>query len=119
MTKMKTIKNIVLVVGALLLMTFIDYVILKSKSGDVDSTRDNILVYGAEELAKYDGSDPTKPTLLALDGLVYDVSAGREDFYKPGESYHYLVGTDSSRYLHIFGDDLIKKKYPVVGRYIK
>ena len=28
------------------------------------------------ELARYDGSDPSKPIYLGLDGDVYDVTAG-------------------------------------------
>jgi predicted heme/steroid binding protein len=54
---------------------------------------------------------------LALDGYVYDVSAGREEYYNKGKPYHELVGKDSSQMLHIAGADLIRKKYPVVGIY--
>lgn len=74
-------------------------------------------VYDREKITKYDGSDPNLPVLLAMDGLVYDVSAGREDFYNPGQPYHFLAGRDSSYELHIAGGKIIKEKYPVVGVY--
>jgi predicted heme/steroid binding protein len=74
--------------------------------------------YTATELSQYIGIDPSKPILLALDGLVYDVTAGRE-FYQPGGSYHDLAGKDSSTELHLVGGDIIKRKYPVVGTFAK
>ncbi|KAG8975359.1 hypothetical protein FRB90_009550, partial [Tulasnella sp. 427] len=40
-------------------------------------------MYTESMLAKYDGTDPEKPLLLALDGIVYDVSEGRRT-YGPG-----------------------------------
>lgn len=73
-------------------------------------------VYSTELLSQYDGTDPSKPILIALDGLVYDVSAGRNSYYAPGKPYHLLVGRDASALLHIAGGDIIRKKYPVVGR---
>ncbi len=76
----------------------------------------NMPIYTESTLAKYDGSTD-EPVLLALDGLVYDVTPGRVDFYNPGESYHYLVGKDASGWLHIYGAGLIKEKYKVVGVY--
>jgi len=77
-----------------------------------------VRTYTEAELAQYIGVDPTKPILLALDGLVYDVTAGRE-FYQPGGSYHDLAGKDSSNELHLFGGNIIKRKYPVVGTFVK
>lgn len=118
MTK-KTIRNIVLVLVVVVLTAYADYVVLWPRQVSEDLATINLPKYSAEELKRYDGTDPQKPILLALDGLVYDVSLGGDDFYKPGESYHYLVGVDSSRYLHIYGENLIRKKYPVVGRYIE
>ncbi|TAQ90372.1 hypothetical protein B7494_g1323 [Chlorociboria aeruginascens] len=47
-------------------------------------------------LRAYDGSDPTLPILLALNGTIYDVSAGRRH-YGPGGSYHFFAGADASR----------------------
>lgn len=74
-------------------------------------------VYTAGQLARYDGSDQTKPVLLALDGYVYDISPGREQFYAPGQVYHDLAGKDSSGELHLVGAEIIRRKYPVVGVY--
>ena len=48
------------------------------------------------ELAAYDGSDPRKPVYLALNGTIYDVSAGRR-IYGPGGSYHVFAGRDAAR----------------------
>lgn len=70
--------------------------------------------YTPEDLARYNGTDATLPIYLALDGSVYDVTAGRA-YYAPGGAYHSLAGTDASRELHVFGGDIIKEKYPVVG----
>ena len=74
--------------------------------------------YTVAELAQYDGTDRKKPTLLAYDGIVYDVSKGREKFYAPGKPYHMLAGTDASALLHIAGGDIIVQKYQAVGRII-
>ncbi|KAF2124727.1 cytochrome b5, partial [Dothidotthia symphoricarpi CBS 119687] len=48
------------------------------------------------DLAKYDGTNPTLPIYLALNGTIYDVSAGRST-YGPGGSYHFFAGRDSAR----------------------
>lgn len=96
-------------------LLLVDWQILRRRFDTVDNT--DVPRYTAAALAQYDGAKPGQPVLLALDGLVYDVSAGAADFYAPGQSYHYLVGKDSSVALHIFGADLIKRKYPVVGVY--
>ncbi|EJF63049.1 cytochrome b5 [Dichomitus squalens LYAD-421 SS1] len=47
-------------------------------------------------LAQFDGSDPEKPVYIAIDGDVYDVSAGRAT-YGPGGSYHMMAGKDAAR----------------------
>jgi len=36
-----------------------------------------------EELASSDGSDPSRPMLISIRGVVYDVTKGK-DFYGPG-----------------------------------
>lgn len=49
-----------------------------------------------DELTVYDGTDPTKPIYLAINGTIYDVSANRRT-YGPGGSYHYFAGCDAAR----------------------
>jgi len=49
-------------------------------------------------LAAYDGSDATKPILLAAKGVIYDVTRGR-DFYGKGAAYNGFAGRDCSRAL--------------------
>lgn len=72
--------------------------------------------YSHAELASYNGQDESLPILLAMDGLVYDISGGRDRYYGPGKPYHSLAGTDATALLHIAGGDIVRKKYTVVGR---
>lgn len=72
-------------------------------------------VFTSQELSKYDGTDPSLPIYLALDGDVYDVSPGKE-YYKLGGSYHILAGKDASEQLHFAGGSIIKRKYKIVGK---
>ncbi|XP_028803432.1 membrane steroid-binding protein 1-like [Neltuma alba] len=51
-----------------------------------------------EELKVYDGSDPSKPLLMAIKGQIYDVSQSRM-FYGPGGPYALFAGKDASRAL--------------------
>ena len=67
------------------------------------------------KLAQFDGTDPAKPIYLGLDGLVYDVTAGKE-YYDLQGRYHFLAGKDSSELLHLAGAGIIKVKYPVIGK---
>ncbi|KAL2128919.1 hypothetical protein VTI74DRAFT_8480 [Chaetomium olivicolor] len=48
------------------------------------------------ELALYNGSDPSLPIYLGLNGSIYDVSSNRRT-YGPGGSYHYFAGVDAAR----------------------
>ena len=66
------------------------------------------------ELARHDGTDPSLPIYIGLDGSVYDVTLGKT-FYATGGSYHDLAGKDSSAQLRFFGADIIKQKYPIIG----
>ncbi|KIM96436.1 hypothetical protein OIDMADRAFT_170147 [Oidiodendron maius Zn] len=52
--------------------------------------------YTDADLAAYDGTDPDKPILLAINGTIYDVSKGGKH-YGPGGSYHFFAGADASR----------------------
>lgn len=70
--------------------------------------------YTTQELKKYDGTNPSLPIYLVLDGNVYDVTPVKE-FYKTGGPYHFLAGKDSSVELHQAGGSIIKKKYKIVG----
>eukprot|EP00300_Choanocystis_sp_HF-7_P042121 c888_g1_i1.p1 GENE.c888_g1_i1~~c888_g1_i1.p1 ORF type:complete len:115 (-),score=24.26 c888_g1_i1:157-474(-) len=55
-------------------------------------------VFTLAELKAYDGKDPSKPILVALNGGVFDVTTGRS-FYGPGGGYGALAGRDASRAL--------------------
>ncbi|OAL05003.1 cytochrome b5 [Phaeosphaeriaceae sp. SRC1lsM3a] len=48
------------------------------------------------ELLAYDGSDPSKPIYLAINGTIYDVSISPST-YGPGGSYHFFAGKDAAR----------------------
>lgn len=52
--------------------------------------------YSVAELARFDGRDATRPILMAVRGLVFDVSEGRR-FYAAGARYHAFAGRDLSR----------------------
>lgn len=49
-----------------------------------------------EQLSVFDGSDPNKPIYLAINGKIFDVSAGRHT-YGPGGSYEVFAGRDATR----------------------
>lgn len=51
-----------------------------------------------DELRPYDGSDNSKPLLMAIKGKIYDVSRSRM-FYGPGGPYALFAGRDASRAL--------------------
>ncbi|KAL3875264.1 hypothetical protein ACJMK2_038186 [Sinanodonta woodiana] len=96
-------------------------------------------IFTADEIRKYDGSDPKKPLYMGVRGVVFDVSDGK-GFYGKGSEYNALVGKDATRAVAIWSlepQDLVpdvsgltddqlkaldevfisvyKKKYPVVG----
>ncbi|MBK6807756.1 MAG: cytochrome b5 domain-containing protein [Sandaracinaceae bacterium] len=49
--------------------------------------------YTAAELTAYDGSDPTRPVLLSIEGRVFDVTPGRS-FYGKGGPYEMFAGKE-------------------------
>ncbi|MBP9817906.1 hypothetical protein KBC75_04130 [Candidatus Shapirobacteria bacterium] len=75
----------------------------------------NLPTISNEELVKHDGSVEGEKIFIGLNGLVYDVTAGK-DFYVTGGDYHYLAGKDSSKDLNMIGGDIIRRKYPVIGK---
>lgn len=48
------------------------------------------------QLSIYNGTDPTLPNLVAVNGTIYDVSASPH-FYGPGGSYSFFAGRDATR----------------------
>jgi predicted heme/steroid binding protein len=54
------------------------------------------LLLTPDELAAFDGTDPEKPIYLAINGTIYDVTAGAR-MYGPGGGYHGFAGRDASR----------------------
>ena len=71
-------------------------------------------IYTLEQLKNYDGTKPELPIYIGLDGYVYDVTPGKS-FYTPGGTYHNIAGTDATKELQIFGGDIIKTKYKIIG----
>ena len=66
---------------------------LKEKT-ETDLEIEDALTLTSEELASYNGKEGS-PLYLAIDGRVYDVSAGTK-FYGEGGSYHKFVGKDTT-----------------------
>ncbi|KAJ3408728.1 hypothetical protein CcCBS67573_g01981 [Chytriomyces confervae] len=56
-----------------------------------------LLTLTTEELRQFDGKDPNKPVYLAINGRVYDVTAGREKYYGPDGGYNFFSGVDAAR----------------------
>ncbi|KAK2878562.1 hypothetical protein QQF64_011372 [Cirrhinus molitorella] len=55
-----------------------------------------VRLFTEEELQRYDGSEDGQPIYMAIKGVVFDVTTGKE-FYGKGASYNALVGKDSTR----------------------
>ncbi|CAL1575538.1 unnamed protein product [Knipowitschia caucasica] len=55
-----------------------------------------VRLFNEEELRKYDGSQEDLPIYMAVNGVVFDVTKGKE-FYGKDAPYNALVGKDSSR----------------------
>ena len=50
----------------------------------------------AQQLALYNGTDLKLPVYIAVNGTIFDVSAGKHT-YGPGGSYHVFAGKDATR----------------------
>src|SRR3954453_20181725 len=59
------------------------------------------------QLTLYNGTDPSLPIYLAVNGSIYDVSENRM-IYGPGGSYNFFAGRDATRAFvtGCFKDDL-------------
>lgn len=66
-----------------------------SEQTDGDWENGNRL-FTKEELANYNGEDPSLPIYLAIKGIVFDVSEAKR-VYGPGGKYHGFAGKDASR----------------------
>ncbi|XP_072166571.1 neudesin-like [Diadema setosum] len=55
-----------------------------------------VKVFTNKELSRYDGTNPDLPIYMAVKGVVFDVSTGKE-FYGKEAPYNVLVGKDSTR----------------------
>lgn len=51
--------------------------------------------FTVEELAAYDGKDPSKPILIGVKGRIFDMTQGA-DFYGPGGPYAKFAGKDAT-----------------------
>ncbi|KAK7827098.1 hypothetical protein U0070_019894 [Myodes glareolus] len=83
-----------------------------------------VRLFTEEELARYGGEEEDQPIYLAVKGVVFDVSSGKE-FYGRGAPYNALTGKDSTRGTGLTAKELealddvftrvYKAKYPIVG----
>ncbi|CAL8283676.1 unnamed protein product [Lota lota] len=55
-----------------------------------------VRLFTEDELKRYDGSEDGQPILMAIKGVVFDVTKGKE-FYGKAAPYNALVGRDSTR----------------------
>uniref|UniRef100_A0A3P9AMP9 Cytochrome b5 heme-binding domain-containing protein n=1 Tax=Esox lucius TaxID=8010 RepID=A0A3P9AMP9_ESOLU len=55
-----------------------------------------VRLFTDDDLKKYDGSEEGQPIYMAIKGVVFDVTMGKE-FYGKGAPYNVLVGKDSTR----------------------
>ena len=72
-----------LLLGLLVLTAVLMYARARRRSDDeevIDTSKVGNIT--AEELSKYCGVDPFRPLYLAIRGVIFDVTAGR-DFYGP------------------------------------
>lgn len=61
----------------------------------VAATADEMESFVKTDLRRYDGSDDSLPIMMAIQGIVFDVSSGA-NFYSKAGPYNQLVGKDAS-----------------------
>lgn len=123
MNQKKSIKNkkwnpikILLILVGILVISIIAYKYNYNKNLPPLPVPAFLTTFTLEEVVKYNGQDPTLPIYMVYDGLVYDVTGGK-DFYGTGNAYNYLTGRDVTEEINSVGlGDTIKRKYPVIGK---
>ncbi|XP_007903232.1 neudesin [Callorhinchus milii] len=58
--------------------------------------REAVRLFTDEDLAKYNGAEEGKPIYMAVKGVVFDVTSGKE-YYGKDSPYNKLAGKDSTR----------------------
>lgn len=113
MTKKVKILIVAIVVGVLSSLGY-SYIVARNTNMQPAVVSETLKQFTVSELSKYNGTDNSLPIYIGYQGNVYDVTAGAS-YYQEGGSYHYLAGKDSTTDLNMFGGDIIKQKYPVIG----
>lgn len=95
MKKLKNKRIVFLGIGLVIISVVIIMMVFKypTTEGSVQSVSlQNVELkqFSAEELSKYNGTNPDLPIYLAFEGKVYAVTAGKK-YYEKGGSYHFLV----------------------------
>ncbi|XP_042630336.1 membrane steroid-binding protein 2-like isoform X2 [Cyprinus carpio] len=73
-----------------------------------------VRLFTEEELQRYDGSEKGQPIYMAIKGVVFDVTTGKE-FYGKGAPYNALVGKDSTRAVAKMSLDPADLTYDTMG----
>ncbi|KAI7804775.1 neudesin isoform X1 [Triplophysa rosa] len=71
-------------------------IICSAKDTEIRNASKPVRLFTEEELKRYDGSEDGQPIYMAIKGVVFDVTTGKE-FYGEGAPYNALVGKDSTR----------------------
>ena len=114
----ESLKKILLILGSVVLILATVKLASSLLKPEMVISDSQLKSFSVDELKGFDGSDDNKPIYIGYEGLIYDVSTGRE-YYKKGGVYHFLTGKDSTIELNFAGGGIIKKKYPIVGRLTK
>lgn len=70
--------------------------ICSSNESKIKNAPNPVRLFTEEELQRYDGREDGQPIYMAIKGVVFDVTTGKE-FYGKGAPYNALVGKDSTR----------------------
>ncbi|KAI2654558.1 Neudesin [Labeo rohita] len=70
--------------------------ICSTNESKIKNAQKPVRLFTEEELQRYDGSEDRQPIYMAIKGVVFDVTTGKE-FYGKGAPYNALVGKDSTR----------------------